>query len=129
MLKIAMEKIPKKTKTEGRFKIPEVVFEIQGNKTIIKNFQEFLSVFRRDAKHFSKFLFKELATPGYQHGNFLVLQRVISISILRKKIEDYVKEFVFCKQCNEPDTKLVRRDRIYFLICEACGAEYPVRSI
>jgi len=129
MLKIAVEKIPKKVKTEDRFKIPEIVYEVQGNRTIIKNFQEFLSVFRRDAKHFSKFLFKELATPGHQQGNFLILQRVIPISILRKKVESYVKEFVFCKQCNEPDTKLVRKDRIYFLVCEACGAEYPVRSI
>lgn len=129
MLKEAMEKIPKKVKTEDRFKIPEVIYEIQGNKTIIKNFQEFLSVFRRDARHFSKFLFKELATPGYQEGNFLVLQRTISPQILRKKIESYVKEFVYCKQCGEPDTKLVRKDRIYFLICEACGAEYSVRKI
>ncbi|MDI6806679.1 MAG: translation initiation factor IF-2 subunit beta [Candidatus Aenigmarchaeota archaeon] len=129
MLKRAMERIPKKIKDEKRFRIPEVMYEIQGNKTIIKNFQEFLSVFRRDAKHFSKFLCRELATLGYPQGNFFVLQTMVSGATLRKKIESYVNEFVYCKQCGEPDTKLIKEDRIYFLVCEACGAKHSVRSI
>ncbi len=129
MLAVAMESLPKRSKDIERFRIPQVVSEAEGNKTVIRNFTEFLKVFRRDAKHFGKYLCKELATPGYQHGNFFVLQRIVQRNVLQKKIEDYVKEFVYCKECGEPDTRLVREGRVYFLVCEACGAKKPVRNL
>lgn len=129
LLKKAMEKIPKKASTEERFKIPLVSTEIQGNKTLVKNFGEILSVLRRSSAHLSKYLLKELATPGNIQENILILQRRVPEEILQKKIESYVKEFVFCKVCNKPDTKLVKEDRFFFIKCEACGAKAPVRVI
>lgn len=129
LLKKAMEKIPKKISAEDRFKIPYLSVEFQGNKTLIKNFGEILSVLRRSSSHLSKYLFKELATPGNVQGNILILQRKVPEEILQKKIESYVKEFVFCKVCNKPDTKLIKEDRFYFLKCEACGAKSSVRTI
>lgn len=77
---------------------------MQGNKTLIKNFGEIVSILRRDASHLSKYLFKELATPGSIQSNTLILQTRASKEIIQKKIEDYTKEFVYCKVCNEPDT-------------------------
>jgi len=112
MLKSAMEKLPKKAAEEKRFEIPEVSSFIQGNKTIIKNFSELASALRRDKRHLSKFLFKQLATPGSMEGDSLILQRKVQYSMLQKKIEDYVKE-----------------DRITFMKCEACGARSAVREI
>jgi translation initiation factor 2 subunit 2 len=106
-----------------------VNIEFQGNKTLIKNFGEILSVLRRSPPHLSKYLLKELATPGNVQGNVLILQRKVSEEILQKKIESYIKEFVFCKVCNKPDTKLVKEGRFYFLKCEACGAKTPIRLI
>ena len=129
LLQKAMEKIPKKVSTSERFKIPEVTSEIQGNKTFVKNFGEILSVLRRSQEHLSKYLLKELATPGNFQGNVLVLQRKVLKEILQKKIESYVKEFIFCKVCNSPDTKLVKEDRLFFMKCEACGAKSSVRLI
>lgn len=129
LLKKAMEKIPKKVSSGERFKVPLVNIEIQGNKTLVKNFGEILSVLRRSANHLSKYLFKELATPGNVQGNVLILQRKVSEEILQKKIESYVKEFVFCKVCNKPDTKLVKEDRVLFIKCDACGAKTPARTI
>jgi len=129
MLKSAMEKLPKKTADKKRFEIPKVSSFIQGNKTIIKNFSEILSALRRNQKHLSKFLFKQLATPGNIEGDSLILQRKVYYTMLQKKIEDYVKEYVFCKVCGEPDTVLTREDRITFMKCEACGARSAVREI
>ena len=129
LLKKVYEKLPKKIEERKRFEIPKPVIQIQGNKTLIKNFSEILSIFRRDASHLSKFLFKELATPGNVQDKFLVLQRKVPRSILQKKLEAYIKEFVYCKECGEPDTKLKREGRIFVLKCDACGARYPVRRI
>ncbi|MHA1988975.1 MAG: translation initiation factor IF-2 subunit beta, partial [Promethearchaeota archaeon] len=49
--------------------------------------------------------------------------------IIQKKIESYVKEYVLCKECGKPDTKLIKEGRITFLKCEACGAKSSVKSI
>ncbi len=129
LLKKAMEAVPKSSEGIKRFEIPTVISEIQGNKTLIKNFNELLTVFRRDARHLSKFLFKQLATPGNIQGNILILQRKVSQRMLHEKIEAYAKEYIYCKECGKPDTKLVKEDRITFMKCEACGAKSPVRNV
>jgi len=129
MLKKAMEKLPKRVESSGRFQVPKAVCEVSGSKTIFKNFGEILSVIRREPQHFAKYLFKELATPGNIQNQTLIFQGRIQLAMLNKKIEDYVKDFVYCKECGEPDTKLVKEDRIIFMVCEACGSRKPVRNI
>jgi translation initiation factor 2 subunit 2 len=90
---------------------------------------EISNILRREPNHLSKYLFKELATPGNIEGATLILQTKVPIDILQKKIEDYIKEFVYCKVCGEPDTKLTKEDRITFMKCDACGAKSSVRTI
>lgn len=128
MLERALEKLPKKVEERKRFEMPRVISEVQGSKTILKNLNEILSILRRDVKHFTKFISKELATAASLEGSYLVFQGRISREILQKKVEEYVKEFVLCKECKQPDTKIVKEGRISFLKCEACGAKYSVRS-
>lgn len=129
MLKSAMERLPKKTEEKKRFEIPAVDSFTQGNKTIVKNFGEILLRLRRDDKHLSKFLFKQLATPGNVEGDTLILQRKVENSMIQRKLEDYIKEYVFCKVCGEPDTVLVKEGRITTMKCDACGARSAVREI
>ena len=124
-----MEKIPKKVDISDRFKIPQAVCEIYGNKTLIKNFNDIVNGLRRDSHHLSKYLFKELAVPGNIEGNILILQTKVSSEMLQKKIEDYVKEFVYCKVCSEPDTKIIKEGRTSFMKCDACGAKSHVKTI
>jgi translation initiation factor 2 subunit 2 len=129
LLKNAYEKLPKKIEMKKRFVIPEVVVEISGQKTIVKNFDDIVSTLRRDPIHVSKYLSRETATARSLQGNLLVFQGKLSKEIIQRKLVDYVKEFVYCKTCGEPDTKLVKRDRITITECEACGAKHPIRSI
>ncbi len=130
MLKKGMEKLPERASTHKRFKIPSVVTEQQGNKTLVKNFGEIVNVLRRDAKHLSKFLFNQLATPGSIRGSgqnsVLVLQRRVATQLIQKKLEDYVRDFVYCKECRKPDTRLVKEGRMLYMVCEACGAKRVV---
>jgi len=129
LLNKAIEKLPKRQVTKDRFVIPEAVIEISGSRTILKNFSDIANKLRRDQAHLSKYLSKELATASSIQGTTLVFQGNIRREILQKKIEDYIKEFVYCKECKEPDTRLVKEDRVMFMICEACGAKHPVRNI
>ncbi|MBU2523212.1 MAG: translation initiation factor IF-2 subunit beta [Nanoarchaeota archaeon] len=111
-----------------RFEIPKVKGHIEGYKTIIANFGQILSVLRRNPEHMTKFLFKELATPGTIDGDRLILNRKLGSKLINEKIEAYANEFVICKECKKPDTELIREDRISSIQCLACGAKHPVRS-
>ena len=129
LLKKAMEKIPKRVEAEERFEVPKVESMIQGNQTIIKNFGEILEKLRREPKHLMKFLTKELAAPGSTDGTRAIFQGKFSQRIIQGKLENYVKEYVLCKVCGKPDTKLIKEDRIEMMKCEACGARSAVRRI
>ncbi len=129
LLKKAVESLPKRNEGVSRFKPPQIASEMQGSKTVIKNFSEIAAVLRRDANHIAKFLFKELAAHGNIQGNSLILQTKVSRENLQKRLVIYIRDFVYCKICGQPDTKLEKVDRIVFLVCEACGARSPTRAI
>jgi len=119
----------KPIKASERFKVPEIESRVEGNKTIIVNFKQILDYLRRKPEHVSKFLSKELASYAQIDGNRLILNRKLSPNRITEKLEKYIKEFVICKECQKPDTELVKQDRFYFIHCLACGAKHSVRNI
>jgi translation initiation factor 2 subunit 2 len=128
LLNKAYEKLPKVQGSGERFAMPVVDSSIQGNQTIIKNFSQICESIRRDPKHLLKFLTKELATPANFDGSRAMFQSKLPQSLMQKKLESYVKEYVTCKVCGRPDTKLLKDDRITFSKCEACGAKTSVKQ-
>ncbi len=129
LLQTALEKMPKKLHERERFQVPEAITEIQGNKTLIKNFADITSTLRREPSHLASYLFKELATPGNMQGSALILQRKLTRDFIQEKINSYIKDFVYCKVCGEPDTKFVKEGRITFIQCDACGSRSPYKHI
>jgi len=129
MLKEAEEKLPKNVQEKKRLEIPRPQVLIQGNRTFITNFDEIVNVIRRKPRHFAKFLFRELAKPGHIDGKRLILQGKVYPKLVEKKLESYIKEFLYCKECGKPDTKLAKEGRITLMVCEACGAKQTVRNI
>ena len=112
-----------------RFEIPKVAGEVQGKNTIITNITQIASYIRRPAEQLSKFLFKELATPGKIDKDRLILNTKLNSSKVNEKILAYTKEFVICKECGKPDTEIIAEKGIKYKHCLACGAKSPVRSI
>lgn len=129
MLEEARNKISTNVEKVSRFEVPQPRSEIQGNRTFIINFTDITNSIRRDSKHLSKYLFRELAKPGHIEGNRLVLQGKVINSLIANKIENYIKEFVYCQECSQPDTHFEKEERIIFLKCEACGAKHVLRHI
>jgi len=111
-----------------RFEIPKIEGHIEGKRTILTNFSQIVSYLRRSSEHFQKFLLKELASSGQMEGDRLIINNKIPSSKINQKIEQYVGEFVLCKECKKPDTELIKQDRLNFLHCLACGAKHSVRA-
>ena len=129
LLDQAYEKIPDVGGGLDRFQIPKIDSILQGNQTIIRNFSQIAEALRRNPKHLLKYLTREFATPGGFDGTRATFQSKIPYRLMERKLESYVKEYVLCKECKKPDTKMVREDRITFLKCDACGAKSPAKSI
>ncbi len=128
LLDEAYGKIKPISGTSERFEVPKIQGHLEGNKTILTNLPQIASYLRRDLDHLLKFLLRELATSGTLRDGRLVLQTKIFSSKINDKIEQYVNEFVVCKECKKPDTELVREKGFTFLHCLACGAKHSVRN-
>lgn len=113
-----------------RFEIPKVKGHFEGKKTILTNFAEIANHIRRPIEHFQKFILKELAASGKMDGDRLILNMKIPSGKINQKIEQYVREFVLCKECGKPDTEIKKdtEHRMSFLHCLACGAKHPIRA-
>lgn len=129
LLDSAFEALPEDTSTGERFEVPKVRGHIQGNKTVVTNFHQIAQHIRRPIEHMMKFITKELATPGELAKNAVVLGTKIPASRINEKLEKYVEEFVICKECGKPDTKLIKEDKFLFKKCLACGSKQSVRLI
>ncbi len=127
MLDRARSVLPEKTLTFERFETPAIESFLQGNKTIIKNFEVILQKIRRPPEMLTKYFSKELAIPASIESGKLVLNGKFYERNLRDKLQSFVDAAVVCKECKRPDTKITERDGIKTLICEACGARSPVK--
>ena len=128
LLDQAYKKVKQVNTSSGRFEIPQIKGHFEGKKTILTNFFQIADYLRRNPEHFQKFMLRELATSGQRDGDRLVLNNNIPSSKINQKIEQYVKEFILCKECGKPDTELLKEDRLSFVHCLACGAKHSVRS-
>lgn len=128
MLEKAKAQLPETTTTKERFEIPKAIGHIQGNKTIISNFNQITSILRREPAHLLKYLQRELATPAGIDGPRLILGRKINSSLINQKIESYTQTFILCKECGKPDTQLKKEEKVLTLKCAACGAKHPIKT-
>ncbi|MDI6721034.1 MAG: translation initiation factor IF-2 subunit beta [Candidatus Aenigmarchaeota archaeon] len=122
MLKRAVKNLPE-AKPASRFEMPRAIIHPAGKSTAVRNFADISKALRRDAADIAKFLFKELGVSGDMKGSELVLNGKVSESMVSKRIEDYVKEYVLCRECGKPDTDIKKDRHFLTLKCQACGAK------
>ena len=130
LLKRLYEKVPAPASSGERFTIPKANVIHIGGRTIIRNFTEIANRIRRDPKLLQRYLLKELATSGTydeQSGALLLNVRITSSSV-NLLIERFVKQYVICPTCGRPDTRLIKKGKVFILKCEACGAEQPIKA-
>src|SRR3989344_2212059 len=129
LLKKAQEELPEKAQGSERFTIEKIKGHLEGNKTVLANLKKIAKDLQRDENHILKYLLRELATPGKYEKDRAILGTKVAASAINKKIKKYASEYVFCSECNKPETKLIEEKGITYLRCQACGAKKPVKNI
>jgi translation initiation factor 2 subunit beta (aeIF-2b) len=128
LLKRVYEKIPPRS-GPGVLELPEPQIIRVGTQTIVKNFREISHRLKRDPDLVARYLMKELASAGsYEEGSGqLVLNVKVSSKVLRQLLDIFVKNYVRCPTCGSIDTHIEKRGKVWVLVCEACGAEQPLK--
>ena len=127
LLKKGKKELPKQQNETSRFEVPLVRGHIQGNRTLVNNFLHIADVIGRNPEHLLKYILKELAAPGELSKTALIIGTKVPASRINEKIDQYVKNFVFCPECKRPDTKLIKENNVSFMKCSACGAKRPAK--
>ncbi len=125
----AYAKIPKNVSSHERFEVPRIKCSTFGARTIFYNFKEVCDVLNRDPIHVLRYLSKEMATAGTIDENRAIFQGKFETETCLQILKRYINEFVICPVCKRPDSKIVREKRLFFLVCEACGARSPVKAV
>ena len=126
LLDRAMAGITSPGSTGERFEVPIAIVSIIGARTIVNNFADLADRLNRDPQHVLKYLAKEMATAGSFEGGRGFFQGKFSRDTINRLISAYSNRFVICPVCHRPDTRVERRDRLSFLVCEACGARSSI---
>lgn len=128
LLDRAKEQLPEDVESTERFTIPKVKGHLQGTKTIINNWFEVAKALDRKPEHLLKYVMRELAAPGEIIKQSVIFNAKLTAAKINERIEKYADEYVFCKTCGKPETKLSKEASVIIMTCQACGARNPVRS-
>jgi len=117
-----------KKESSTRFELPVVDVMWEGQKTFLRNFSEFPKVLRRDPDKVLQYLSKEFAVPAERLGDKAMFVGRRAPDDFTRLFQIYVKDYLECRTCKSPDTKIIKENRISFLICEACGAKSALKG-
>ncbi len=121
--------LPKEALTRERFEMPKPDSFIQGNKTIVKNFNQIIKSLNREEKHLIKFITGEVATAVGVEGERAIINGKFNQLQVEKIFNSYLNQFVLCFECKKPDTKFIEEHGVKMLKCTACGALHPIKKI
>lgn len=127
LLDRARANIPDDISNRARWTLPSPEIMIEGQNTILRNFQDIVSHMERDENHLFQYIQNELGTSGSRDGPRARFKGRIPTKRIRKAISSYVSAFIKCHQCGAPDTHFQKEDRTTVMKCQACGASRPVK--
>jgi len=128
LLERAREQLPEDVQSTERFTLPKARGHLQGNRTIINNWFEIAKALDRKPPHMLKYVLKALATPGELIKQSVIFGSKLGASKINEKIAQYAEDFVFCRSCGKPETKLSKEAGAILMTCQACGARNAVKS-
>ena len=121
--------LPESVESKARFEVPAARVRLEGKKTVIENFGDICDRLNRDPDTVAKYLLRETGTAGTRTDGRITLTGVFSPAQIDSTIRQFVEAYVTCKVCHLPDTRMIKEKRATTIVCEACGARYPVKTI
>jgi translation initiation factor 5 len=130
---MALVNIPRSVKDEFyRYKMPALVAKVEGRgngiKTLCVNMADIAKALDRPPAYTTKYFGFELGaltTIDPQKDRFIVNGKHDQ-SKLASVLDNFIKDFVLCHNCKNPETKMLIRGDNIELKCAACGARSPV---
>ncbi|CCW60492.1 unnamed protein product, partial [Phytomonas sp. EM1] len=115
-----------------RYKMPAVITKVEGSgngiKTVIPNIHDICLAMNRPEKVLMKFLQFELGAQLYvsEKDDKYLLMGSHSAERMQDNIDDFIRKFVLCKHCGNPETAVAlessRKDPSDIsMVCGACG--------
>ena len=128
MVDRALSKLPALSAEKSDFNIPIADVMNEGAKTIIRNGAQISDAGRRPVGDIAKYISKELSVPVSVDEQRMTISGKFQPSEINKKVHRYFELYVICKECHKPDTHLEDAEKGMYLVCEACGARYWIKS-
>jgi len=118
-----------------RYKMPAIIAKVEGQgngiKTVIVNMCDIARALNREAIYPTKYFGIELGaqTQIDKKNERFIVNGSHDSDKLQDILDGYIKKFVLCQQCENPETKLnVNREDIYET-CMACGNKGKLRNM
>ncbi|MEB3859673.1 MAG: translation initiation factor IF-2 subunit beta [Desulfurococcales archaeon] len=129
LLERLYKKIPPKS-GKAEYEIPEPQIIRIGDQTVVMNFRDIAQKLKRDPPLLARYLQRELTASGsYDPGSGqLTINVKVSRRVVSQFLQLFLKNYVRCPTCMSVDTRLEKRGKAWILVCEACGAEQPVKG-
>lgn len=100
-----------------RYQMQAVSISQEKNFTVITNIDRISKDLNRPIKDILGFLRSKLNTIITDKNDKIKIKGEVSKDIIQKLINEYVKTFVLCRECDNPET-IIEKNK---LICSACG--------
>ena len=112
-----------------RYKMPHVTTKIQKSKTVIVNLDEISKSLNRQSTHLLRHLSHSLCTQSsFDKKNMTYkLNGHHEEATIQRVIFEFVRRFILCSTCNNPETEFVIDCRLY-MQCKACGNKNIIRG-
>jgi len=115
-------------KEQQRYTVPPPKMgRIGAKRTVYENFGETCNYFDRELVHVRTYILNELGANGnLTEKGGLVMKGRFSSAQMEKILRPYIKEYILCKTCKSPKTKLSKTDRLTFMECQDCSSKSTV---
>jgi len=130
LLERAYARLPAKLSAKA-YDIPDLEIEYVGNHTEIKNFAHICDRLRRDPQIVMRYFLKSLGMPGAltERGTLIIYNKKIKRDTLKQFYQRFLNKYVKCQTCGSIDTELIRKGKVWYIRCLACGATYTIEPI
>jgi len=118
-----------------RYKMPAITAKVEGKgngiKTVIVNMVDIARALNREAIYPTKYFGIELGAQTHidATNERYIVNGSHDEDKLQGILDGYIKKFVLCQECYNPETKLTVRKNGIIQTCQACGYKGELRSI
>lgn len=96
-------------------------------KTFINNFTAVCESMNRDSVHVSNYISAEMKIDtSISQAGVLVIHGTYGKQRIEEKIIKYIEEYVQCRMCKSLNTEVAKRDKIKYLDCNKCHANFAL---